>query len=77
MGFYTTTGAEQEDYDMTIFITGGKSSIGRVLVKELAKVSTPMRVLARKTSNRKGLELPGVEFVYGDVTDPEAVRKGM
>jgi dihydroflavonol-4-reductase len=62
---------------MTIFITGGTSSIGRVLVKELAKAGTPIRVLARKTSNKSGLELPGVEFVYGDVTDPDAVRKGM
>jgi len=62
---------------MTMFITGGTSSIGRVLVKELAKAGTPMRVLVRKTSNKNGLELPGVEFVYGDVTDPDAVRKGM
>ncbi len=62
---------------MTMFITGGTSSIGRVLVKELAKAGTPLRVLARKTSNKSGLELPGVEFVYGDVVDPDAVRKGM
>lgn len=62
---------------MTIFITGGTSSIGRVLVKELAKTGTPTRVLVRKTSARAGIELPGVEFVYGDVTDPESVRKGM
>ena len=62
---------------MTIFITGGTSSIGRVLVKELAKAGTPMRVLARKTSNKSGLGLSCVEFVYGDVTDPEALRQGM
>lgn len=62
---------------MTTFITGATSSIGRVLAKELAKSGEPMRILARKTSNRSGIELPGVEFIYGDVTDPEAVRRGM
>lgn len=62
---------------MTMFVTGGTSSIGRVLIKELAKQNENVRVLARRSSNREGLELPGVEFVFGDVTDPRAVQKGM
>ena len=62
---------------MTMFITGGTSSIGRVLVKELAAQGTPMRLLIRKNSDRSGLELPQVTFIEGDVTDPEAVRQGM
>ena len=56
---------------MTMFITGGTSSIGRILIKELGKEGTPMRVLVRRSSNLAGLQLPGVEFVFGDVTDPE------
>ncbi len=62
---------------MTTFITGGTSSIGRVLIKELAGRGEALRVLARRSSNRSGLELPGVDFVYGDVTDPDAVCEGM
>ena len=62
---------------MTIFITGGTSSIGRVLVKELALKGMPVRVLVRKSSNRSMLELPGVTLVEGDVTDVHAIRKGM
>lgn len=62
---------------MTMFITGGTSSIGRILVKELSHKGMPMRVLVRKSSNLGGLQIPGVEFVYGDVTDAEAVRQGM
>jgi dihydroflavonol-4-reductase len=62
---------------MTTFVTGGTSSIGRVLIKELAKQNEKVRVLARRSSNREGLELPGVEFVFGDVTDPTAVHRGM
>jgi dihydroflavonol-4-reductase len=62
---------------MTTFVTGGTSSIGRVLIKDSARRGESLRVLVRKSSNRAGLELPGVEFVYGDVTDPQAVRAGM
>jgi nucleoside-diphosphate-sugar epimerase len=62
---------------MKTFITGGTSSIGRVLIKEMAKQSQPMRVLVRENSNLSGLDLPGVEFVYGDVTSAEAVHQGM
>lgn len=62
---------------MTMFITGGTSSIGRVLVRELSAKGVPMRVLVRKSSNRSPLELPEVTFVDGDVTNADAVRKGM
>ena len=62
---------------MTVFITGGTSSIGRILVKELAAQGVPMRVLVRKRSNRSVLEFPEVTFVEGDVTDANSVRKGM
>ena len=62
---------------MTVFITGGTSSIGRVLVKELAVKGIPMRVMVRKSSDRSMLEFPEVTFVEGDVTDADAIRKGM
>lgn len=61
----------------TTFVTGGTSSIGRVLIKELVRAGQPVRVLARSNSNRAGLELEGVEFVIGDVTDAASVRAGM
>jgi dihydroflavonol-4-reductase len=62
---------------MKLFITGGTSSIGRVLVQEMARRGTEARVLVRANSRRDGLEQPGVEFVQGDVTDLHAVRLGM
>src|SRR5512141_3472415 len=62
---------------MTIFITGGTSSIGRVLIKTLAGEGIPVRVLVRPSSDRRELDLPGVEFVSGDVSDPPSVRRGM
>src|SRR5574341_55426 len=62
---------------MTMFITGGTSSIGRVLVRELSAKGVPMRVMVRKNSNRSILEFPKVTFVDGDVTDADAIREGM
>src|SRR6266542_302174 len=62
---------------MTMFITGGTSSIGRILVKELASQGVPMRVMVRQSSNRSLLEFPEVTFVDGDVTDADAIRRGM
>lgn len=62
---------------MTTFITGGTTPLGRVLVKELVRQGEALRVLVRPNSERAGLELPGVAFVRGDLTDPVAVRKGL
>ena len=62
---------------MATFITGGTSSIGRVLIRELSLAGEQMRVLVRKTSNTDGLDLPGVQFIYGDVTDKTSVLTGM
>ena len=62
---------------MTTFVTGGTSSIGRVLIKELSRKGEKLKVLVRKTSNRESLELPGVTFVFGDVNDIKSVREGM
>ena len=59
------------------FITGGTSSIGRVLVKELALQGIPMNILVRPNSNRKVIDLPGVRFVDGDVTDSQSIQKGV
>jgi dihydroflavonol-4-reductase len=62
---------------MPTLITGGTSSIGRVLVREMAARGLPMRLLVRKSSNRSGLEFPEVTFVEGDVTDADSVRRAM
>lgn len=62
---------------MTTFVTGATSSIGRVLARTLSQAGEPLRALVRPSSRRAGLELPGVEFATGDVTDAESVRQGM
>src|SRR5512145_728324 len=62
---------------MTTFITGATTDLGRVLVRELVQAGEALRLLVRADSNRSGLELPGVEFIRGDIGDGVAIRKGM
>jgi nucleoside-diphosphate-sugar epimerase len=62
---------------MTTFITGATTDLGRVLVREMVQQGEALRLLVRGDSNRSGLELPGVEFIRGDISDGVAVRKGM
>jgi nucleoside-diphosphate-sugar epimerase len=62
---------------MTTFITGATTSLGRVLVQELVRQGEAVRLLVQIESNRFGLELPGVAFIRGEITDAVAVRKGI
>ncbi len=62
---------------MTTFITGATTSLGRVLVRELVRQGEAVRLLVQPESNRSGLELPGVFFIRGAVTDAVSVWKGI
>jgi nucleoside-diphosphate-sugar epimerase len=61
--------------DPRILVTGGTSSIGKVLVRQLSARGGRVRLLMRPTASRAGLELPGVELVPGDVTDSASVDR--
>lgn len=59
---------------MKALVTGGTGFVGRRLVAALAGRGDAVRCLVRPTSNRSGLaELPGVEFVEGDLTRAESL----
>ena len=62
---------------MKMFITGRTSSIECVLLREISKQGMSARVLVRSSSNLSVLNLPGIDFVYGDVTNIDSVRRGM
>lgn len=56
-------------------VTGASGLLGSHIVEHLRRQGRPVRVLVRKTSDRAWLNTQGVEFVEGDVTDPESVRR--
>ncbi|MBW6509348.1 MAG: NAD(P)H-binding protein, partial [Desulfuromonadales bacterium] len=56
-----------------VLVTGATGFLGRRVVLQLVEQGFAVRALVRQTSNIQGLHLPGVEFVYGDVTDPDSL----
>lgn len=61
---------------MKAFITGGTGFLGAHLIHELSRQGWKIQVLRREKSDISRIEnLPGVEFVYGDITDIESLRK--
>ena len=60
-------------------VTGGAGFIGSHLAEELARRGQKVRVLDNlSTGKRRNLEhIPGVEFVEGDLADPDACVRGV
>ena len=62
----------------TVLVTGGTGFTGRVLLRKLcAMPGLRVRALARPSSDLKGLEGLPVEWVRGQVYEPDAIAKGM
>ncbi len=60
-----------------ILVTGGTGFVGSHLVKRLALEEIKTRCLVRKGSNVERLKEPGIELVYGDLTDRESLKKAL
>lgn len=58
-----------------ILVTGGTGFVGSHLVRRLAQENIQTRCLIRETSRVERLKRHGVEFVYGDVTDKESLKR--
>lgn len=62
---------------MTTLVTGATGLVGINLVRSLADAGQSVRALVRPSSRIVGLDLPGVQYALGDVTDFESVRSAM
>lgn len=56
-----------------VLVTGASGFLGRRIVFKLIDQGFTLRALVRHTSNTQELDLPGVELVYGDITDPDSL----
>src|SRR5262249_55634617 len=57
----------------TVLVTGANGYLGREVCRQLVERGFPVRALVRPVSPLTSLESLGVELVFGDVRDREAV----
>ncbi len=63
---------------MRVFITGATGFLGSHVAQALAAQGAQLRVLTRRTSNKRNLEeLPPFESVEGDLRNPEPLRTAL
>lgn len=60
---------------MKILVTGATGFIGRAIARELTSQGHQVTALVRKTSNSDVLNQDNIPFVYGDINDPESLRR--
>jgi nucleoside-diphosphate-sugar epimerase len=63
--------------NMNIFLTGGTGLVGSHVAEEAVARGHHVKALAREGSDTKFLDSLGVELVWGDLADVEALRKGV
>lgn len=61
----------------TLFVTGGTGLVGSHVVEEALSRGHRVRALVRPSSDTRWLDAWGVEKIYGDLEDSEALRKGI
>ena len=62
---------------MLVLVTGGNGFIGSHLVEALVRKDYEVRCMVRKTSNLRWLKDVPVEYVYGDVTNPDSLASAV
>ncbi|MBP7935177.1 MAG: NAD-dependent epimerase/dehydratase family protein [Phycisphaerae bacterium] len=59
------------------FVTGATGLLGSHIVEQLRLRGQPVRVLVRRGSDVAWLKTQGVEFVEGDLCDPQVLKKAI
>ena len=60
-----------------VFVTGGTGRIGRPLLERLVERGETVRALVRSEADERAMRELGVEPIRGDLSDSEALRRGV
>jgi nucleoside-diphosphate-sugar epimerase len=60
---------------MKILVTGATGFIGKAIVRELKSQGHEVTALVRKTSKTDDLKQENIPIVYGDINDPESLKR--
>lgn len=60
-----------------VLVTGGKGFLGKHIVSRLSELGYEVRIFARNTKNGKKEERSESNIIWGDIRDPEAVKKAV
>src|SRR5204863_149680 len=63
--------------EVPYLVTGASGGLGSALVERLRNETHPIRVMVRQLPERPEDGLPGVEYVRGDLADPDAVDRAV
>ena len=63
--------------DEPVLVTGGSGFVGSHTARLLVREGRKVRVLLRKTSRQDALQNLPLEIFYGDVLEPDTLRKAM
>ena len=62
---------------MDYLVTGATGFVGNNVVRRLAEENHSVRVLVRKSSDRRSLDGLRVEIVEGDITDEPSIQRAL
>jgi dihydroflavonol-4-reductase len=60
-----------------VLVTGATGFVGHAVAQALAARGTPLRLLVRRTANRRNLSGLEAEIVEGDLTDPASLARAV